>query len=164
MRTYATLILALLVLQAALGQKNDYNWVFGESTRMSFHQKDSLKITFLKNCYWVENYSSISNEEGLLLFYIGGNPVVCSTNTMTVHFGWVYDSIGAIVQHSDSLYTSLGTTQGVVFLPGYNDEDSLIYLFQCYQNLGGVPSNLKGLYYSVIPICPVSPRCWGMRK
>ncbi len=62
-------------------QLYDANWVFGDSIGLSFQNPDSPSVFLTPNCYTGENYSSMSDAEGNLLFHLGGPSFVCRIDT-----------------------------------------------------------------------------------
>jgi hypothetical protein len=71
MNKLCCLIIIFITCEVCRGQKNDYVWVFGDSAGIDFNNlANPTPFTSVLQSAEDENYSSISDKNGNLLFYI----------------------------------------------------------------------------------------------
>ncbi|MGC9331862.1 MAG: T9SS type A sorting domain-containing protein [Bacteroidales bacterium] len=150
METKLHILLIFLLLPVLLhAQENPninrtLNWRFGGSIGINFDLQ-TQEVNFLPLSYWFgtpESASTISDEEGNLLFYTDGELVFNSEDTVMPDINFVDDDT-----HLDGNYSAY---QGVVILPQAGN-DSIYYIFTCdaWENLiGGF--TYQGLKYSIV--------------
>jgi hypothetical protein len=109
----------------------NYNWFFGQNVGISFNpiQNGNNPITISGAMVTQEGCSSISNEEGKLLFYTNGETVFTSANT--------------IMLSGDSLSSSGTSTQSSIIVPRPNTDKYYIFT----TNYNGLTN---GFNYSIV--------------
>ncbi len=109
-RINVLLVLFLLFVLEAFTQGRGNNWVFGDSAGISF--TTGQPVPFSSAISSQELCSSISDEQGTLLFYNGGFDAggsLCCTN--------VWDRNNQLMPNGTQLVSSFTVTQGSIILP-----------------------------------------------
>ena len=127
------IFLLCCLCQAALAQREAYNWFFGQGAGLSFSQSPPQPV-LTGALYSEEGCASISDGQGRLLFYSNGTSL-----TNRAHQG---------MKNGTGLSGDQSSTQGVLIVP-QPGVDSLYYVF----TNGAVHMLLEnGLKYSVVNI------------
>ena len=132
------LLVSVFISQFSVAQKEDRNWVFGDSIRIDFNNLSNPQLKFAESVNNEMN-ASISNKEGSLKLYLSNQSP----------FG-VYQNIrndsNAIISNGDSIKSHFSATNVVIFIPFINDTNRY-YFFTI-----GVQQPLFGfkLFYSII--------------
>src|SRR4051812_19813850 len=101
--------LLLLVVEIAAAQNQDRIWVFDDSIKIDFNNLSNPVVSNVPNQGILgENFASIADSSGTLLFYISNSP---SQNIM---FSAIYNSAFQLVPNGDSLVTNRSYTQGTL--------------------------------------------------
>jgi len=135
------ILLMLLICNFCNAQKYDYNWVFGDSVGIDFSNLNSPTV-FSTNFdgTGVENYSSISDANGNLMFYISGF-------NGSWAYSYVYNKLGQLMEGGDSIPSHRSLTQGSLIIPFINDSSKYYLIYLVNTILCDIP---HGLYYAVI--------------
>jgi len=147
LKKFSYCILFVLLFYPAHPQKQDYIWVFGDSAGINFNNLVSpAPFTSVLQSAGDENYSSISDKNGNLLFYLTGMEGPASS--FTFNHSKVFNSNFQLIVNGDSIPSDRSLTQGTLILPSLSDTNQY-YLFYLSRNLSatGYP---PGLYYAVI--------------
>ncbi|HYV91724.1 MAG TPA: hypothetical protein VE978_08075 [Chitinophagales bacterium] len=72
MKFYLLTLLLLFSSLISFSQYRDRVWVFGDSTGIDFNDLSNPIPIATHSSYTAENNASISDEQGNLLFYVGG--------------------------------------------------------------------------------------------
>lgn len=137
MKTITTLIFALFFL-SSFAQKEDRNWVFGDSIKIDFNNLSNPSLQFA-NCINNELNASISDKYGSLKIYL-------SNQEPFGVFSQLRNNLNELIVNGDSIRSHLSATNGGVFLPMINDSNKYYFLtIGNEQPLFGYK-----LYYSII--------------
>lgn len=135
---YNRLILILFVFflqaQVCLGQKQTYNWYFGEYMGINF-DSDPVRVLTDGQISTLEGCATISDGDGNLLFYTDGRTV--------------YNRKHQIMPNGTGLKGNYSTTQSAIIIPKPGSE-TIYYIFTADQ-IGY--QETQGVHYSVVDIC-----------
>lgn len=140
------LILGLLVQSlSCFAQKEDVYWIFGDSVGVNFSNLNNPTAFIIPhNISSLENYNSIADKNGNLLFYMTGYEPGTIPNTF--YFMKIFNSQHLLMENSDSILTDISETQGTIFIP-FPNEINKYYVFHKQHWTGGT-----SLYYSIIDL------------
>jgi len=115
--------------------------VFGDSIGINFSNLNSPTV-FSTNFDDTgnENYSSISDANGNLMFYISGA-------NGSWGYSYVYNKLGQLMESGDSIPSHRSLTQGSLIIPFINDSSKYYLIYLVNSILCDIP---HGLYYAVI--------------
>ena len=124
----------LIAPSIVFSQNRDYNWCFSDSCGIRFTDTSANLFPCVFSGAQVgpgsECAASISDENGVLLFYTNGV--------------WLWDSSDQLMPQGTGLYSNVSTTQGALIVP--KPDDSIeYYLFSLYAH-----PDYHGLYYSIV--------------
>src|SRR5690606_2333321 len=114
----------------AFSQEVATNWYFGENAGIQFADAGSITILNDGQLNTIEGCSSISDENGNLLFYTDGITV--------------YNRLHVIMSNGFGLLGDPSSSQSAIVVPKPNDPD-IYYIFTVGSN-----QSLTGLKYSVV--------------
>ena len=123
-------------------QKEDYVWIFGDSTGIDFKPNGEASAIVSNISGQYENYASISNSHGELLFYIHGGDYL---------FEGMYSNIRNknedVIDNGDSILSHWTTNQSVMILSF--PSDTMSYFVVHISESSFFPQH-SGFYYSLI--------------
>lgn len=128
----------------AFSQKYDNNWIFGDSTGLSFSSEPPSYVNSAITGY--EANASISDTDGNLLFYTNGQNVWNKEHQIMPNGDSL--EIGRLFLVSDNDGFSSSITQGTIILPKPGSSEYYIFYIQAQS----VPEDLYGLEYAVINV------------
>ena len=133
-----------------LGQKQDYIWIFGDSCGINFANLSNPTAFITNELHTYENYNSISDKNGNLLFYVNGSPTDSYGNLNMCNT--IYNSQFQLMDNGDSIKSDYSETQGSLIIP-YPNNNNKYYLFQIQETLSD-SFTFQGysLYYSIIDL------------
>ncbi len=142
-KIFIYLLLNFFVAENLFAQKEDRNWVFGDSIRIDFNNLSNPTVHHA-NCYNNETNASISDKNGGLLMYI---------NTKDYWLGgFLYCQIinkqDELMENGDSIYNWYSASNGALFFPFPGD--SMKYYF--FSTGVGIGTNGFRLFYSIIDL------------
>ncbi|MGR6088361.1 MAG: T9SS type A sorting domain-containing protein [Arcticibacter sp.] len=139
MKRLKLFILILHVAFIAHAQKQDYIWIFGDSTGLDFNTPVPTPLTGV-NTYSIENSASISDSNGNLLFYCSAS---YGTDTTSLK-----NRLFQLMPNGNQMYGGASATQGSTIVP-FPADTMKYYLFSFYPPVLGLGTHL---YYSIIDI------------
>ena len=130
----------IAVIKICNAQKYDYNWVFGDSVGIDFNNLTS-PVTYVPIMHGGldENYASVSDSSGNLLFYLNYDSISPNWN-----YSSIYNKNYLLMDNGDSIPTHRSCTQGMIIIPFINDTNKYYLIYLCYN------SQFIGLYYAVV--------------
>ena len=138
-------LLNFFVVGNLFAQKEDRNWVFGDSVGIDFNNLTSPSVFFTHSSI-NEACATISDKNGNILFYNGTQTVVGP-----FPLGKLFNKYEEVIENGDSLYQYFSATNGDVILPKPGDT-SLYYFFHLslYSFTSTNLSSQESLYYTII--------------
>jgi hypothetical protein len=136
-KIFCVLILLLFFLPGK-AQFRGNNWIFGDSILMQISGINTPAFGLLSSDIG-EEYSSISDSLGNLIFYSGGR---CNTSFFS---SFIYDRTGNYMDNSVGTLGYCSATQGTIILP-YPDNLNLFYSF----SISIILNTQTRLYYNLI--------------
>lgn len=136
MKVFYIIILSLFVTSTAYTQKHFNNWYFGDSAGVTFNTKSGEPAALLNGVLkTIEGCSSISDNDGRLLFYTDGVTV--------------WNRLHQVMKNGDSLYGHYSSSQSALIVPkpGTN---CIYYIFTVGAGSYIRDPIQKGLNYSVV--------------
>ena len=128
----------------SFGQGEHNIWYFGDKAGIDFNTSPPIPLTDGKVSS-IENSATISDSDGNLLFYSGGD-------STTYNHIKVWDRNHNLMQNGDSIIGNPSETQGLLILPFDNFGDKY-YLFSIgYRSLTPFGRSISTLNYSVIDL------------
>ncbi|WP_299779937.1 T9SS type B sorting domain-containing protein [uncultured Formosa sp.] len=134
---YLFIVVAFLMHGYLFAQYEAANWYFGENAGIHF-DANTGEVSALSDgkLNTLEGSSSISDEDGNLLFYTDGSII--------------YNKNHSIMDNGTGLYGNSSSTQSAIVVPKPND-DTIYYVFTVGSSVNGVSSN-DGFNYSIVDI------------
>ncbi len=126
MKKYLLLILFFTFSLKLFSQSQGDTWCFGDSSILHYlnGQMSSLAFSAMSS---TESSASISDKNGTLLFYVGGN-------NQGSNYSRAWNSNHQIMQNGDSLFSHSSSTNGVIIIPFVNDSNKY-YVFYKGNNI-----------------------------
>jgi hypothetical protein len=124
MRFWIRLFLIISSL-SSFGQRRDNTWCFGDSVKINFNG-DTVNLQNPSSVFTYEQSSSISDEYGNLLFYIG------SCSSISAILSRIYNANDQLMQNGDSICVNTSSTSGSLILPSVTDSNQF-YIFTISQ-------------------------------
>lgn len=147
MKTKSLFLIVVLLIQSysCLAQKQDYIWIFGDSCGINFSNLNNPTAFLIpNNLNSLENYNSLSDKNGNLLFYMTGNIPDSVVNSF--YLMKLFNSQHLLMENGDSIFSDISETQGTIFIPFPNDSNKYYFFHKQYWTGG------NSLYYSIIDL------------
>ena len=134
----STLLFLLLSYSTAFTQRSDNTWCFGDSVKINFNG-DTVNLQNPSSVFTYEQSSSISDENGNLLFYIG------SCSVLPIALSRIYNATDQLMQNGDSICVNTSITNGSLILPSLSDTNQYYIFYIAYG-----PGQTVGFTYSIV--------------
>jgi hypothetical protein len=142
---YFLLIILFSVSSNCNSQKQNNIWIFGDSCGINFSNVFNPMAFISNSLNGAENFNSICDFEGNLLFYIN-EP---NFNGPDLEFySKIYNSNFVMMENGDNIKTDFSETQGSIIIP-FPDNNFKFYLFHIRLD-PSYATDSRSLYYSVI--------------
>jgi hypothetical protein len=138
---YVFVFCFLFLFKNSFGQKEHNIWYFGDNAGVNFNTTPPTPLLDGKTISF-EPSATISDNNGNLLFYAGGDSMFCS-------YASVWNRNHNIMQNGDSINCNSSITQGLLILP-YDNFGRKFYLFSIGTEMTPYPKVIATLEYSII--------------
>ena len=135
--------LIAILTSPAYCQKEDYVWIFGDSTGIDFNPSSGPIAIESEITGQHENYASISNSNGRLLFYLHGGDYF-----FDVMYSNIRNRDEIVIENGDSILSNWTTNQSLMLL-SFSSDSSIYYLVHIAESF--LPQQ-SGFYYSSIEL------------
>ncbi len=132
----------IFISQFSVAQKEDRNWVFGDSCGIDFNNL-TTPVLISTNSLGFEACNSISDYAGNLVCYSSSFKLINAYN-----LGKIINRNGELMENGDSIHLSYTATDGSLFIPFPSDSNKY-YFFSIGIHTS---NNLEFLNYSIIDL------------
>ena len=128
-KIFIFLLLNFFVAENLFAQKEDRNWVFGDSIRIDFNNLSNPTVHHA-NCFNHESNASISNYNGTLLGYLNTQDYWSGQD----QYCEIMNRQNNLMENGDSIFQYYSSSDGALFLP-MPDDTNKYYFFSMSGNV-----------------------------
>lgn len=141
MKKLLSILLIFFINYSIHSQRETDNWYFGDKAGINFNQP-SPSIQYSGEMETPAGCSSISDDQGNLLFYTNGQTV--------------WNKNHQVMENGEGLTGEIENSQSTIIIPKPNST-SIYYLISTRNNSSSTPISYPGIYYSEIEISNLFP-------